>query len=96
MQVLWLTNNFLLQFDTNILEATVFGVPDPSYQEIVAAAVVLMDDCKFFDEENLIETVNSMLDNHEQLRNGVMVLKKLPRNSVGKIVKNELGKSKTQ
>ena len=78
--------------DSNVREAAVFGVPDPLHQDLVAAAVVLVDDSQNFDVDNLIESVNEQLDRHKQIRNGILVLSNLPRNSMGKVLRRELGK----
>lgn len=80
----------LIMKDSNVREAAVFGVPDPLHQDLVAAAVVLVDDSQNFDVDNLIESVNEKLDRHKRIRNGILVLSNLPRNSMGKVLRREL------
>ena len=81
----------IFQTSDKIREASVFGVPDPFHQEVVAAAIVLMDDIVEIDEEKLRRTVNSRLEHHKQLQHRILILDNLPRNSIGKVLKRELG-----
>ncbi|MBG10056.1 MAG: hypothetical protein CMD92_02690 [Gammaproteobacteria bacterium] len=69
-------------------ETAVFGIPDNDLGERVAAAIVMVKNEQFNQVE--IETfVNNKLARYKQPRRYV-VLDSLPRNTMGKVQKNEL------
>lgn len=50
-----------------------------------------MDDIAEIDVEKLRRTVNQGLEHHKQLKHRIIILPHLPRNSIGKVLKRELG-----
>ena len=71
----------------NVVEAGVFGRPEPSVQELVTAVVVT--DGKVSEKE-IIDLVASKVDDAKKLRGGVIFADSLPKNSVGKIQRRKL------
>ena len=71
----------------SVVEAGVFGRPEPSVQELVTAVVVT--DGKV-SEKDIIDLVASEVDDAKQLRGGVIFADSLPKNSVGKIQRRKL------
>ena len=66
----------------NVVEAGVFGQPEPTVQELVTAFVVKNGNVT---EKEIIDLVASEVDDAKQLRGGVIFVDNLPKNSVGKI-----------
>ena len=73
-----------------VLEAGVFGRPDPTVQELVTAAVVLASDSNDVSEQEIIDMVNKNVADSKKLRGGVIFVDKLPKNPVGKIQRRKL------
>ena len=71
-------------------ETAVFGISDNDFGEQVVAAVVLLENENFDKSETEI-FVNDKLARYKQPKE-YFVLKSLPRNSMGKVQKNELRK----
>ena len=71
-------------------ETAVFGISDNDFGERVVAAVVMLED-KSFDKSKTEIFVNNKLARYKQPRE-YFVLESLPRNSMGKVQKNELRK----
>jgi long-chain acyl-CoA synthetase len=69
-------------------DAAVFGIPDPVYGESVAAAIEARNP-DGFDVEALLEHCKANLAGYKKPKL-VKVLTELPRNSNGKVLKNEL------
>ena len=73
----------------DVIEAGVFGKPDPSVQECVTALVVKVPNSKV-TEQNIIDLVAEQADDAKKLRGGVKFVEKLPKNPQGKIVRRKL------
>ena len=73
-----------------VLEAGVFGRPDPTVQELVTAAVVLAADSNDVSEQEIIDMVNKNVADSKKLRGGVIFVDKLPKNPVGKTQRRKL------
>ena len=71
----------------NVVEAGVFGQPEPKVQELVTAFVVKNGNVS---EKEIIDLVASEVDDAKQLRGGVIFVDNLPKNSVGKIQRQRL------
>ena len=71
----------------NVVEAGVFGQPEPTVQELVTAFVVKNG---VVSEKEIIDLVASEVDDAKQLRGGVIFVDNLPKNSVGKIQRRKL------
>ena len=71
-----------------IAECAVLGLPDATWGEVVAAAVVLREDARL-DVEGLRGWCERQLSSYKQPRRFVF-LPALPRNAMGKVVKPEL------
>jgi malonyl-CoA/methylmalonyl-CoA synthetase len=75
---------------TGILESAVFGVPHPDFGEGVTAAVVIELNAAL-SESQIIERVQSRLARYKVPKR-VLLVDELPRNTMGKVQKNELRK----
>jgi 4-coumarate--CoA ligase len=73
----------------DIIEAAVFGKPDPTVQELVTAAVVKIPGSKV-TEQDIIDIVAKNVDDAKQLRGGVIFVEQLPKNPQGKIQRRKL------
>jgi malonyl-CoA/methylmalonyl-CoA synthetase len=71
-----------------IAECAVLGLPDATWGEVVAAAVVLREDTRL-DAEELRDWCEHQLSSYKQPRRFVF-LPALPRNAMGKVVKPDL------
>ena len=71
-----------------VLEAAVMGLPDPEWGEIVAAAVVLRKG-HAVTQEALIAHCQTRIAGYKKPRR-LMLLRELPRNHAGKVVKDSL------
>ena len=71
-------------------ETAVFGISDTDFGERVVAAVVMAEN-ESFDKSETEIFVNHKLARYKQPKE-YFVLKSLPRNSMGKVQKNELRK----
>ena len=71
-------------------ETAVFGISDSDFGERVVAAVVMAEN-ESFDKSETEVFVNEKLARYKQPKE-YFVLKSLPRNSMGKVQKNELRK----
>ena len=72
----------------DVIEAAVFGLPDSDLGERVAAALVLREGVRF-DEQTLAAHCQERLANYKRPRSFRLV-QELPRNSMGKVLKQEL------
>lgn len=73
----------------DVIEAGVFGRPDPRVQELVTAVVVKQPSSKITEQE-LIDYVNEKLDEYKKIRGGLKFVESIPRNPQGKILKPQL------
>ena len=73
----------------DVIEAAVFGKPDPAVQEYVTAAVVKFPHSNLKEQE-IIDLVANNLDDYKQLRGGVIFVERLPKNPQGKIQRKKL------
>jgi malonyl-CoA/methylmalonyl-CoA synthetase len=74
-----------------VLESAVFGVPHPDFGEGVTAAVVMREGA-VLSEGELIERVQDRLARYKVPKR-ILQLAELPRNTMGKVQKNELRKT---
>ena len=73
----------------DVIEAAVFGRPEPTVQELVTTVVIKAPNSNI-SEQDIIELVESQVDDSRRLRGGVIFADALPKNSVGKIQRNKL------
>ena len=73
----------------DILEAGVFGRPDPLVQEYVTAVVVKVPGSNVTEEE-IFDLVAENLDDSKKLRGGIIFVDELPKNPQGKILRRKL------
>jgi malonyl-CoA/methylmalonyl-CoA synthetase len=73
-----------------VLESAVFGVPHPDFGEGVTAAVVPRSGANLSESE-ILSAVQSRLARYK-LPKRVLLIEELPRNTMGKVQKNELRK----
>ena len=74
----------------NVKETSVFGIPDKDFGERVIAAIVMIDN-ENFNQSQTESFVNDKLARFKQPKE-YSVLEALPRNTMGKVQKNELRK----
>ena len=72
-----------------IIEAGVFGKPDPLVQEYITAAVIKAPGSAV-TEQDIIDLVDKNVDDAKKLRGGVVFVENLPRNPIGKIQRRKL------
>jgi fatty-acyl-CoA synthase len=73
-----------------VREAAAMAMPDPSRGEVVAAFVMLHEG-QFISEEDLINALHGQIA-YYKIPKRVFFVDDFPRNSTGKILKNELQK----
>ena len=73
----------------DVIEAGVFGRPDPTVQEYVTALVVKSYESSV-TEQDINELVNQHVDDAKKLRGGVTFIDELPKNPQGKLLRREL------
>ena len=78
----------LVDLIDGVLESAVIGVPHPDLGEAVVAAIVLESACSL-NEDKIMNSLHNRIANFK-LPKKLMFVKKLPRNSMGKIQKNIL------
>ena len=78
----------LVDLIDGVLESAVIGVPHPDLGEAVVAAIVLESGCSL-NEDKIMNSLHNRIANFK-LPKKLMFVKKLPRNSMGKIQKNIL------
>jgi malonyl-CoA/methylmalonyl-CoA synthetase len=74
-----------------VLESAVFGVPHPDFGEGVTAAVVARPGCSL-SESQLIDSMQRHLARYKVPKR-ILIVEELPRNTMGKVQKNELRKT---
>jgi len=72
-----------------VLEAAVFGIPDPKWGETHAAVVTLKIGASV-DPETLKTWINERVGARYQRVSEVLIVDSFPRNAAGKILKREL------
>ncbi|WP_209878620.1 AMP-binding protein [Azospirillum soli] len=73
-----------------VSEAAVFGVPHPDFGEGVVAVVERQPGCESLDPASILAQASRELAGYK-LPKAVIVQDALPRNAMGKVLKNELG-----
>ena len=73
----------------DVIEAAVFGRPEPTVQELVTAVVVKAPNSSLSEQE-ILALVDKEVDDSKRLRGGVIFVKSLPKNPVGKIQRKKL------
>jgi acyl-CoA synthetase (AMP-forming)/AMP-acid ligase II len=76
--------------DPDVLEAAVFGVPDPQWVERVVAAVVLRPGVTL-DEQELMQRLRARLAGYKCPKN-IFFTDDLPKSGAGKVLRKELRK----
>ena len=81
----------ILQTHPAVKESLVFGIKEPTVQELISAVVVLNDNHKDVKDRDIIEYVNQRVDaDFKKIRGKVLFREKLPRNSMGKLLRREM------
>ena len=81
----------ILQTHPAVVEGLVFGIKEPSVQELISAVVVLKDKAQNISENDIINYVNSRVDaDYKKIRGRVLFRKVLPRNTSGKLLRREM------
>ena len=78
----------MLRQHPQVKDASVVGLPDDEWGEIIAAALVTVD---AIDERALTDWLRERLSKYKVPRR-LLVVSDFPRNAMGKVVKNELKK----
>ena len=74
-------------------ENLVFGIKEPSVQELVSAVVVPKDEKCSLTESEVKDFVNARVDaDYKKIRGKVIFRKNLPRNTMGKLLRREMRK----
>ena len=80
----------LLLSEPSVVDAFVFGVPDPFHQELVTAAVVLTQDADETELEEIRNRINAGIEEHKRIRGSIFPVQELPRNAHGKVLRRKL------
>ena len=81
----------ILQTHPAVVESLVFGIKEPSVQELISAVIVLRDNAHNVSERDIIQFVNSRVDaDYKKIRGRVLFRKVLPRNTSGKLLRREM------
>ena len=81
----------ILQTHPAVIESLVFGIKEPTVQELVSAVVVLRHNAKKLSEDDIVNYVNSRVDaDYKQIRGRVLFREALPRNTSGKLLRREM------
>ena len=75
----------------DVLEVAVFGKPDPIVQEYITAAVVKRSGSNLTEKE-IVNLVDTKVEDFKRLRGGVIFLRRLPKNPQGKVQRSRLSK----
>ena len=78
----------VLLAEPSVLEAAVFGVPDPVWIERLVAAVVLQSECRLTGAD-VIKSIKGKIAGYKCPKE-IYVRDSLPKNAVGKILRKEL------
>jgi malonyl-CoA/methylmalonyl-CoA synthetase len=76
---------------SSIADCAVVGVPDDEWGELIVAAIVLKDELVNIDVNELSAWIINKIAHYKKPRRYLFV-KELPRNAMGKVVKNEVKK----
>ena len=79
----------IISLHPDVLEVAVFGKPDPIVQEYVTAAVVKKPGSNLTGKD-IVNLVETKVEDFKRLRGGVVFLSKLPKNPQGKIQRSRL------
>ena len=83
----------ILQSHPAVQESLVFGVKEPSVQELISAVVVLKEGHHTVTEDDIKTFVNSRVDtDFKKIRGRVMFRESVPRNTLGKLLRREMRK----
>ena len=84
----------IIQTHPLVKESLVFGIKEPSVQELISAVVVLNSSCKDASkviEEEIISYVNARVNaDFKKIRGRVLFRSNLPRNTVGKLLRRDM------
>jgi malonyl-CoA/methylmalonyl-CoA synthetase len=76
---------------SSIADCAIVGVPDDEWGELIVAAIVLKDELVNIDVNELSAWIINKIAHYKKPRRYLFV-KELPRNAMGKVVKNEVKK----
>lgn len=76
---------------SSIADCAVVGVPDDEWGELIVAAIVLKDELVNIDIKELSAWIIDKIAHYKKPRR-YLIVKELPRNAMGKVVKNEVKK----
>ena len=81
----------ILQTHPLVRESLVFGIKDPSVQELISAVVVLNSSNADISEQDLKSFVDARVNaDFKRLRGRVIFRDSLPRNTVGKLLRRDM------
>ncbi|KAG1687954.1 putative 4-coumarate--CoA ligase 3 [Nymphon striatum] len=75
---------------SSVRDAGVIGLPDDESGEVPLAFVVLKPGMEYTDADSIITHVNQKVAVYKRLRGGVEIVKEIPRNASGKILRRKL------
>ena len=86
-----------MQTHPAVQESLVFGMKEPSVQELVSAVIVLKPDVGIGSTkvltDNIVQFVDDKVDaDYKRLRGKILVRDSLPRNTAGKLLRREMRK----
>lgn len=70
--------------------AVVIGIPHPEDGDHPMGVVILNEESKDISEDDLVEYVNSKVDDRQKLRAGVKFVKEFPHTPTGKVKRKQL------
>ena len=81
----------ILQTHPAVAESLVFGIKEPSVQELISAVVVLRDDAGSTSEQDIKKFVNGRVNaDFKKIRGRVLFRNSVPRNTSGKLLRREM------
>ena len=81
----------ILQTHPAVAESLVFGIKEPTVQELISAVIVLRDDAGSVSEEDVKNFVNGKVNaDYKKIRGRVLFRKSVPRNTSGKLLRREM------
>ena len=80
----------ILYGHSSISEVAVIGLPDDQWGEVVVAVIGLKE-AKIVDKEEILDFCKEKLSGYKRPEK-IIIVDKLPRNSMGKILKKDLRK----
>ena len=83
----------ILQFHPAVKECLVFGIKEPSVQELISAVVVFKEGHLPVTEDDIKTFVNSRVNaDFKKIRGRVLFRESVPRNTLGKLLRRDMRK----